>query len=139
MNNTQERIRVLCCGTFDYLHRGHESFLRQASALGDELYVVIARDSNVVRIKGRIPDHNELMRKTRVEDLGIAQKVVMGNEGLDLLQVVGELSPDVIALGYDQNCPKNLITSFPTVRIERLDSFEPEKFKSSVIRKQFRR
>ncbi len=137
MNNTQERIRVLCCGTFDYLHPGHESFLKQASALGNELYVVIARDSNVVKLKGRRPDHNELMRKKKVENLSIAQKVVLGNEGLNLLQIVHELNPDVIALGYDQHCPENLITSFPAVRIKKLDSFQPKKFKSSVIRKQF--
>ena len=138
MNNIQGRIRVLCCGTFDYLHPGHESFLRQASALGNQLYVVIARDSNVVKLKGRRPDHNELVRKARVENLGIAQKVFLGNEGLNLLQIVHELNPDVIALGYDQHCPENLITSFPMVRIRKLDSFEPERFKSSVIRKQFR-
>ena len=137
MNSSHKKSRVLCCGTFDYLHPGHESFLKQASALGNELYVVIARDSNVVKLKGRRPDHNELMRKKKVENLSIAQKVVLGNEGLNLLQIVHELNPDVIALGYDQHCPENLITSFPAVRIKKLDSFQPKKFKSSVIRKQF--
>ena len=37
------RKRVMCCGTFDYLHPGHLSFIAQAAALGDDLYVVVAR------------------------------------------------------------------------------------------------
>ena len=136
MSSALEKIRVLCCGTFDYLHPGHESFLTQASLLGDELIVVIARDSNVGKLKGRLPDHDEITRKKKVEKLGIAVKVVLGHEGMNLLRIVSEINPDVIALGYDQRPPNKLSEQFPKIRIKRLDSFEPEKFKSSVIRKQ---
>jgi len=73
--------RVLCCGTFDYLHPGHESFLKQAAKLADELVVVVARDENVKRLKGRSPDHKEEVRRARVEGLGIAQKVQLGYAG----------------------------------------------------------
>ena len=137
MNSSQKKSRVLCCGTFDYLHPGHESFLNQASILAEELYVVVARDSNVLRLKGRLPDHDEKTRKTRVENLGIAQKVVLGYEGFNLLRIVTELNPDVIALGYDQQHPKKLREVFPEMRVEKLNPFEPEKFKSSVIRKNY--
>ena len=61
--------RVMCCGTFDYLHPGHLSFIEQAAALGDELYVVVARDENVQRIKGHYPDHREEDRKAAIEQL----------------------------------------------------------------------
>ena len=94
MNSSHKKSRVLCCGTFDYLHPGHESFLHQASILAEELYVVVARDSNVLRLKGRLPDHDEKTRKTRVENLGIAQKVVLGYEGFNLLRIVAELNPE---------------------------------------------
>ena len=56
-------MRVLCCGTFDYLHPGHLSFIEQAAALGDELFAVVARDENVKIIKGHYPDHSEVERK----------------------------------------------------------------------------
>ena len=56
-------MRVLCSGTFDYLHAGHVSFIEQAAALGDELFVVVARDENVKRIKGHYPDQTEEERK----------------------------------------------------------------------------
>ena len=39
--------RVLATGTFDLLHPGHVYFLTQARAMGDELFVIVARDSNV--------------------------------------------------------------------------------------------
>ncbi len=128
--------RVLCCGTFDYLHPGHESFLRQAASLGDELYVVIARDENVHRIKGHYPDHGEEARRTQVESLGIADRVQLGYEGQNLLQVVGDIAPDVIALGYDQRCPPELATRFPNCKVVVLEAHQPERYKSSFIRQR---
>ena len=63
------KTRVLCCGTFDYLHPGHRSFIAQAAALGDELFVVVARDENVRRIKGHYPDQSQEERKAALAKL----------------------------------------------------------------------
>ena len=65
-------IRVLSCGTFDNLHPGHIAYLEQAAKLGNELCVVVARDENVKRIKGRYPEQNEEIRKKR-----LAQELVV--------------------------------------------------------------
>ncbi len=128
--------RVLCCGTFDYLHPGHEYFLRQAASLGDELVVVVARDENVNRIKGHYPDHREEERRANVASLGIADWVQLGYEGQNLLQVVGDITPDIIALGYDQRCPPDLAARFPQCRVVVLDALQPERYKSSFIRQR---
>lgn len=40
-------IRVVATGTFDILHPGHLWYLEQSAALGDELYVIVARDVNI--------------------------------------------------------------------------------------------
>ncbi|MDL5503512.1 MAG: adenylyltransferase/cytidyltransferase family protein, partial [Candidatus Methanoperedens sp.] len=40
-------VRVLATGTFDILHPGHLLYLSKARALGDELYVIVARDSMI--------------------------------------------------------------------------------------------
>ena len=86
--------RVLCCGTFDYLHPGHLSFLKQAAALGDDLHVVIARDENVLRIKGVAPDHAETKRQEMVAEVCLG-KVATNKEtslvgpGLLVLMVNG--------------------------------------------------
>jgi FAD synthetase len=128
--------RVLCCGTFDYLHPGHEAFLQQAAALGDELVVVVARDANVQRIKGHLPDHDEELRRQNVEKLGIADRVQLGNAGANLLAIVEEINPAIIALGYDQGRPSGLAEHFPSCQIAVLDPYQPDRYKSSFIRQK---
>ena len=130
---------IWLAGTFDYLHPGHESFLRQAGELGNELYVVVARDENVQRIKGCRPDHHECKRRDRVADLGIAKEVLLGYRGSDFLRIVGDLRPDVIALGYDQRMPAGLEEAFPQCDIRVLDALDPHRYKSSLYRQNAER
>jgi FAD synthetase len=127
--------RVLCCGTFDWLHPGHRSFLEQAARLGDELVVVIARDENVERLKGRRPGQDEETRRAAVAQVPEVKRARLGNRGADFLRVVEEVAPDVIALGYDQKAPPGLSEAFPHCRIVTLEPFHPDKYKSSLLRK----
>src|SRR5512139_466043 len=83
--------RVVCAGTFDYLHPGHIDFLRQAKSLGDELVVIVARDETVQRIKGFLPKHPDSERKRSVEATGIPEVVVLGNTGGDIFDILTEL------------------------------------------------
>lgn len=130
-------VRVVCAGTFDHLHPGHINFLNQARALGSELIVIVARDKTVRRIKGITPDHDEQFRKHNVERSGIADRVVLGNEEEDILFILRTLSPDIVALGYDQRIAEEKITKeFPQCRVIRLEPFHPEKFKSSFYRSE---
>ncbi len=92
--------RVLVAGTFDLLHPGHIYFLREASRLG-ELYVIIARDRNVRRSKGRSPIFPENCRLELVSAIRYVRKAVLGGEE-DLLKRVVELRPDIVVLGPDQ-------------------------------------
>ena len=131
-------MRVLCCGTFDYLHPGHLSFIEQAEALGDELFAVVARDENVKRIKGHYPDHSEVERKAALEELPRVDDVRLGYEGSNFLRVVEEIAPDIIALGYDQGRPPGLADKFPGCKIVVLKPHHPEKYKSSLYRRQER-
>ncbi len=128
------RKRVLSCGTFDHFHPGHESFLQQAAALGTELCVVVARDENVERLKGRRPDHNEEQRLSTLGDLPYVTDVRLGYPGKNLLRVVEEIAPDIIALGYDQKSPPGLREAFPDCDIVILEPHHPEKYKSSLFR-----
>ena len=126
--------RVLCCGTFDHLHPGHESFLQQAAELGDELVVIVARDENVTRLKGRPPSQNEDLRRSAVAGVDCVAQARLGHRGANLLRVVGEVAPDVIALGYDQRPPAGLAEAFPRCRIAVLEPFCPDRYKSSLMR-----
>jgi FAD synthetase len=127
--------RVVCAGTFDYLHQGHIDFLTQAKELGDELIVIVARDETVSRIKGFLPKHNEEFRAQRVRDTGIPDNVVLGNLENDLFHILEALKPGVIALGYDQRVSEDALRErCGGCEIVRLTSYHPEKFKSSYYR-----
>jgi FAD synthetase len=127
--------KVVCAGTFDHLHLGHINFLIQAKALGDELIVIVARDETVKKIKGFSPTDSEGTRRHNVENTGIPNLVVLGNLGADLFQILREIKPDIIALGYDQRVSeKEILERFPHCKVVRLSSFQPEKYKSSFFR-----
>ena len=130
------KTRVLCCGTFDYLHPGHRSFIEQAAGLGDELFVVVARDENVRRIKGHYPDQSQEERKAALAKLPEVTEVRLGHEGCNFLRIVGEIAPNIIALGYDQSRPAGLAEAFPQCEIVVLQPHRPEQFKSSLFRRQ---
>jgi FAD synthetase len=130
-------MRVVCAGTFDHLHPGHVDFLTQAKRLGNELVVIIARDKNVLKIKGVKPDHDEQHRLANVERTGIPDRAVLGNLEGDLFSILLGLAPDIVALGYDQRVRDEQITErLPGCTVIRLHPFHPEKFKSSFYRKK---
>jgi FAD synthetase len=96
---------VLASGVFDLLHLGHVKFLEEAKKMGGEnakLVVVIARDSTVQKTKGRRPVVHENERRMLVESLRVVDEAVLGTENFDLGDVINNIKPDVIALGYDQ-------------------------------------
>lgn len=124
-------------GTFDILHDGHLHMLREARALGDQFIVVIGRDATVKSVKGERPLHNENDRLDAVAKTRIADKVRLG--GLDdKYAVIEEEQPNIIALGYDQQVfTEKLAEKYgATLKIVRLQAFHPEKYKSSLLKKQ---
>ncbi len=104
MANKKRKV-VLATGVFDLLHLGHVRFLEDAKKAGGEgavLVVVVARDSTAEKLKGKKPIMNEEQRCALVESLKIVDRAVLGYEGLDIGEVLSEIKPDVIALGWDQ-------------------------------------
>jgi len=90
----------MASGVFDLIHLGHLHYLEEAKKLGDELVVVVARDSTVRRTKHE-PITPENMRRDLVASLKPVDKAVLGREG-DIYGIVEEIKPNIIALGYDQ-------------------------------------
>jgi len=94
---------VLAFGCFDILHYGHLQYLRKAKGFGDRLIVVVARDATIRKVKGREPVFDEAARREIVKSLGIVDDAVLGHAGgKGKYEIVRDLRPDVIALGYDQ-------------------------------------
>jgi FAD synthetase len=124
-------MRVLVFGTFDRLHPGHEFVLREAAKRGD-VFVVIARDANVERIKGKRPAESEDHRKDAVESFLPHATVILG-DAKDFLKPVHQVKPDLILFGYDQRLPPGVSESDLPCPVERLPGFEPGRYKSSLI------
>lgn len=92
--------RVVATGTFDILHPGHLYYLEESRRLGDELYVIVARDQNV-RHKPR-PVIPEGQRRKMVAALRTVDHAVLGDLE-DMFRPIEEIRPDVITFGYDQH------------------------------------
>lgn len=99
--------RVLATGTFEFLHPGHLHFLSEARKLGDELVVLVARDS-MIRHKPK-PIIPERQRLEMVSALRMVDRAVLGSER-DIFEPLHEIQPDVIALGYDQKFDEKELT-----------------------------
>ncbi|HHH80229.1 MAG TPA: FAD synthase [Thermoplasmatales archaeon] len=93
-------VRVMATGVFDILHLGHIRYLEEAKSFGDELIVVVAHDETVKKRKHN-PIMPQEMRRKIVESLKCVDKAVNGRES-NMLEIVREIKPDIIALGYDQ-------------------------------------
>ena len=119
--------RILATGTFDILHPGHLFYLSQAAALGDELYVIVARASMIKhKPKPILPDEHRL---EMVQALKLVDRAVLGSE-TNIFEPLYEIMPDIIALGFDQyfnieNLKKELVdrgVAADVVRVEETNS-----------------
>lgn len=129
-------------GTFDGLHKGHLFFLKQARRLASEpfLIVSVARDRNVVKIKGKYPVFSEKKRISLVRKSGLADKVVLAGLQKHIPHIVKE-KPAIIALGYDQkayikNLKKDLKNKGILVKIIRLKPYRQNIYHSHLLNKK---
>ncbi len=137
------RKTVLAFGTFDLLHPGHLSYLKQAKKLGDQLIVIIARGVNVRKFKHKATVFDAEQRRALVQELKMVDRAVLGFKD-DIYKSVVRFKPDVIAMGYDQQPSTTEVRRelaqrglFP--RIVRCKAFKPHKHKSTKIRQRIRR
>jgi len=111
-------------GSFDILHEGHKHYLKEAKGFGDYLIVIVARDGNIVRFKGKKPKNDENYRLEQVKKLDFVDEAVLGHKD-DILEVLEEFKPDVICLGYDQK----------TIDKEKLkQELEKRNLKAEIVR-----
>ena len=124
--------RVMCFGTFDNLHPGHRSFLRQAKKHGNYLIVVIARDRNVKKLKGKWPREKEKIRWQKVKSLNFIDRAILG-QLRDKFKIIKKYKPAVICLGYDQAVDTRELKKVFLGRIIRLRPYKEHIYKSSKL------
>ena len=66
--------KVMAFGSFDVLHNGHEHYLKEAKSCGDYLIVIVAKDKNIARFKGRKPKNDEGHRLKQVRKLNFVER-----------------------------------------------------------------
>jgi FAD synthetase len=93
-------VKVMATGTFDILHLGHIYFLKEAKKLGDTLAVVVSTDKTVRKLKHE-PVNPEQIRLDIIKELRIVDEAYLGHEE-DMYEILKEIKPDIITLGYDQ-------------------------------------
>ena len=103
--------KIMAVGVFDLLHAGHLHYLEQAKALGDHLTVVVAHD-DTVRKRKHEPVTNQDLRRRMVEGLKPVDVACVGNPpNVPIFDILPEIEPSVIALGYDQEHAEDRIRS----------------------------
>jgi len=143
-NKSRKKKVVLASGVFDLLHLGHVKFLEDAKKAGGEnakLVVIIARDSTVEKTKSKKPIMSEDQRRALVESLKVVDKAVLGYENLDIGEVIENVKPDIIALGYDQTDMEREVRNYVNknkvnVKIVRIGKFGENTLDSSSKIKQ---
>jgi FAD synthetase len=136
--------KVLAAGVFDLLHYGHYRFLEEAKKAGGrnaELYVIVARDSTVKKTKGRIPIMPEDQRRALVEGLKPVKVALLGSDPPDYAKVIEKISPDIIAVGYDQGEIEKIVkevieTKKLNTKVVKIPKFELAVDSSSKIKKK---
>ena len=119
------------------------NFFKQASALGKELIVVVARDANVLKIKGRLPYFSQKERVSLLRELHIVNKVVLG-DSKDFFSAVKKFKPYVIALGYDQATmqKKFIVAKLKELgikcKVARLRAFKEKKHKATRLKRFYK-
>lgn len=98
----RRKIKVVFMGgSFEIIHTGHLYTIAQAKKLGDVLVVVVARDSTIIKRKGREPISSEQDRLALLTSLRAVDAAILGVEG-NIYDSLERVKPDVVALGYDQ-------------------------------------
>ncbi len=131
-------MKLLCAGTFDYFHLGHQWTLWQAvsraEALSGGLLVVVARDATVRRLKGFWPAGDEQERWQRVQtemERVPWVRVRLGRADGDFVRLLEEEAVTAIWAGYDQRIPEMVAQKW---LVERSEAYHPRYFKSSYFR-----
>ena len=89
-----------------------------------------------------MPNENEDLRREKIAKFlekkfgeNPGNHAILGDE-TNIFAPIEDFSPEILFFGYDQKVPENLLAEkFPNIETMRIGSYFPEKFKSSILRK----
>ncbi len=105
-----KRCVVITTGCYDILHAGHIRHLERSRALGTKLIVALNSDLSVKNLKGPTrPINPQGQRKSVLESLRSVDEVRIVDDPMDLVR---EVRPDVLAVGYGYTLDSMIGRSF---------------------------
>ena len=135
--------KIVATGTFDILHPGHVHFLSESKKLGDELWVIVSRETNV-RHKPS-PIVSEEQRLMMIKSLKCVDHAILGDKE-DMFRPIREIDPAVITLGFNQYFDDEKLRSQLAERginaeVVRIGAYTGSQFTSStqIIKEAIRR
>jgi len=137
----KRKKRVLAFGVFDRIHAGHYFFLRSARALGGELFVAVARDRNVLRLKKKLPRDSEQTRLRNIRRAPAVSGAFLGDKKDGDYAVLRKIKPDIVCVGYDQTSLRSDVLQkmkagvIPKISIIRIRAYQPRKFHTTILQK----
>ncbi|RLE92719.1 MAG: DUF357 domain-containing protein [Thermoprotei archaeon] len=132
----QEEKKVLVGGVFEIIHPGHIFFLKEASKQG-KLYVIVARDETVKKLKGREPIIPEKQRLEVVKSIRYVYQAKLGRKDFNIKKTIEEVKPDLVILGPDQDQLKTLLKklNIKYMQIDTRNHDYPLSSTTQIIRK----
>lgn len=132
------KSNILTFWTFDCVHKWHEYFLNQAKKYWDNLITIIATDINIKKFKWKSPLNDISNRIIDIKKLNISNEIIWWSND-NPLKWLKLYYPCVICLWYDQEWYSNELIEYIknnklNINIIRINSFIPEKYKSSIIK-----
>lgn len=89
-----------------------------------------------------MPNENEDLRREKIAKFlekkfgeNPGNHAIIGDEK-NIFAPIEQFSPEILFFGYDQKVPEKILSEkFPNIQKIRIGSHFPEKFKSSILRK----
>ena len=131
--------KILIFGVFDGIHEGHLSFIKEAKNNGGQLIAIVARDSIVENLKGKLPVNNEVERINALLEVPEIDRVLLGDLHKGTYSVLKEVHPDIVFLGYDQSKLKNDLNKkikecyLNDIEILQGTPYKPDELHSSIL------
>jgi FAD synthetase len=132
-------ITVAIFGVFDGVHDGHLSFIKEAKKQGNHLVAIVARDTVVEELKGKLPFKKEAERINELLKVPDVDLVLLGDVKIGTYNILKEINPNVVYLGYDQKDLYEDIDkaikngNLPKVKVVCGKPHKPEIFHSSIL------
>ena len=136
--NEQKRNNIMLFGSFDGLHRGHDFLINKAQTFGERLVIVVAHDITIKNIKKQTPVFNLEQRIQNIQDMYTETTVIPGDRVIGTWSPIHTYQPHTIIVGYDQNELKKALEDIQKhykFKIIQIEPFHPQKYKSSLLRK----